>query len=66
MVAQPLSEVPYLKGERSRPAHKRGLPIITLPSLVPVDGDVQGVVRPLAAAPPKPAVTALLPEDALS
>ena len=55
-----------MKGERSRPAHERGLPIITLPSLVPADGDVQGVVRPLAAVLPKPAVTARLPEDALS
>lgn len=54
-----------MKGERSRPAQERGLPIITLPSLVPADGDVQDVVWPLAALP-KPAVTARLPEDALS
>ena len=55
-----------MKGERSRPAHERGLPIITPPSLVPADGDVRDVVRPLMAAPPKPAVAARVPEDALS
>lgn len=55
-----------MKGERSRPAHERGVPIITPPSQAPADGDVRVVDRPLMAAPPKPAVTARVLEDALS
>ena len=54
-----------MKGERSRPAHERGLPIIKLPSLVPADGDVL-VVRPLVVRHPKPTVATRVPEDALS